>query len=110
MTFATALIAATLGGCATADRVQELEEKIATLEGRVEELEARPVAAGAASAEDEKAAGKLLEEISGLVKEGKMTDAKGKASQLSKKASVQVCSIRVRLVSEPTIRRSWLPV
>ncbi|MFT4978420.1 MAG: thiol-disulfide isomerase/thioredoxin [Myxococcota bacterium] len=83
-------------GCATADRVQELEDRLAKVEDQVSKIEAAPAAArgGAAAAEApaedsaaEAAANKLFEEVAALVKDNKMEEAKAKIEQMEKEYS-----------------------
>ena len=80
-----------LAGCATADRVQELEDRLAALEKKVEEQAAAAPAAraaGGAPAEagvdqaKEDAATKVYEELAALVKDGKMAEAKAVAAKM----------------------------
>ncbi len=85
------IIALLATGCATADRVQTLEDRVAELEAKVEELGSRPAAAtgGNAAADDEgdpaaeEAAQKLYAEITELVKNGDLTQAKAKVEILN---------------------------
>lgn len=79
---------ALLAGCATADRVQELEDRLAEAEAKLASLQAAPAAQGgnaaAAAAEDprEEAAGAMYEEIAALINDGRMTEAQAKIGQM----------------------------
>ena len=82
------LLAATLlAGCAPADKVDALEQRVATLEEEVKTLKATPSAAraGAAAAPDspeEAAAEELLKEIAALSRDGKYDEAKTQLATL----------------------------
>ena len=94
-----------LAGCATADRVQQLEDKLTSLEAKVESLEkkgpAAKTAAGgdAASDADENAAREMFTEVNALMKEGKMDEAKAKIAQMEKKYGSTKTWRRARKVS-----------
>ncbi|MEL6341980.1 MAG: TlpA disulfide reductase family protein [Myxococcota bacterium] len=91
MLFRTAMIALLAAGCATADQVQSLEEKIDELEIKVAKLEERsaaaPAAAAGPSADEEAAAQKMYEEVASLVQAGKMSEAKAQITDMEKKYS-----------------------
>jgi thiol-disulfide isomerase/thioredoxin len=85
-----------LGGCADANRVKELEEKLAQLETKVDELEKKGVsakpAAGAAKADaandaEENEARKLFSELTSLLQKGEMAEAKKTAKTMESKYS-----------------------
>lgn len=70
-----------LAACAPADKVDALEQRVATLEEELKAVKASPARAAAATAGDpaaEAAADALLKEIAALAKEGKYDDAKAK--------------------------------
>lgn len=103
----SAIIVAALAGCATADRVQQLEEKVTSLETKVAELEKAPArSAGAAAAapsanpEEEKAAGALYEELSKLMDDGKLAEAKVKVEELKTKYPNTTASKRARKMGD----------
>jgi thiol-disulfide isomerase/thioredoxin len=83
------LIALLASGCATADRVQTLEDRVAELEGKVEDLASRPATATAAAdgadPAAEEAAQKLYAEVTELVKSGSLNEAKAKVETLTTK-------------------------
>lgn len=85
----TMLIALLASGCATADRVQTLEDRVAELEGKVEDLASRPATATAAAdgadPAAEEAAQKLYAEVTELVKSGSLNEAKAKVEILTTK-------------------------
>ena len=85
----TIAIVALLSGCATADRVQALEEKVVTLEKEVEELKKAPPAKTAkANAKDtakEKEAAALYREVQKALKAGEIDQAKEKINEMGKK-------------------------
>ena len=85
-------------GCATADQVKELNEKVETMEKKLAELEkapasAKPVAAGAAGAaapadtEAETAAQALLKDMQTAMGSNDITTAKAKYDEIAKKYS-----------------------
>ena len=80
-------------GCATADQVKELNEKVETMEKKLAELEkapaAKPAAAGAATAdtEAETAAQALLKEMQTAMGSNDITTAKAKYAEIEKKYS-----------------------
>ena len=78
-----------LGGCATADRVQELEEKVVNLEKQVEELKKAPPAASAKTAAKdntkEKEAAGIYREVQKALKAGEIDQAKAKIEALAEK-------------------------
>ena len=80
-------------GCATADQVKELNEKVETMEKKLAELEkapaAKPAAAGAATAdtEAETAAQALLKEMQTAMGSNDITAAKAKYAEIEKKYS-----------------------
>ena len=86
-----------LAGCATADRVQNLEEKIDDLEEKVAKLEATAAAGGGAARAaaqpsgvdqaKEDAAQKMYEEVAAMVKDGKMDAAKARIAEMEKQFS-----------------------
>lgn len=73
-----------LSGCATADRVQALEEKVAALEGQVESI---GKSGGKAPRDEkaEKAASELYQALTKDVSAGKVDAAKAKLKQLKSK-------------------------
>jgi thiol-disulfide isomerase/thioredoxin len=77
------------GGCATADQVQALEQKVDTLEKKVADLESRPAAAGGGAAgvdpKLEEAAQELYKSITDDVQNGDLQAAATKAKDLSTK-------------------------
>ena len=83
------LIALLASGCATADRVQTLEDRVAELEGKVEDPASRPATATAAAdgagPAAEEAAQKLYAEVTELVKSGSLNEAKAKVEILTTK-------------------------
>jgi thiol-disulfide isomerase/thioredoxin len=86
------LLSHLLAGCATADQVKGLEEKVTKLEEKVATLEKAPPAAAAgktaataANSAEETAARELLTSITNLMKENKMDEAKAKYDELNKK-------------------------
>ena len=86
----TLLIALLASGCATADRVQTLEDRVAELEAKVEELASRPATASSAAKNEvdpaeEEAAQKLYSEVTELVKAGSLNEAKAKVKILTTK-------------------------
>jgi len=99
MIIRSALVGAILlaTGCATADRVQALEERLAEAEEKIAKIESAPAAAArggsAAPAADgvdqakEDAANKMFEEVAALVKDNKMSEAKAKVEQMEKEYS-----------------------
>ncbi|MDG1479599.1 MAG: TlpA disulfide reductase family protein [Myxococcota bacterium] len=99
----TMLIALLASGCATADRVQTLEDRVAELEGKVEELASRPAAAKSATAEvdpaAEEAAQKLYAEVTELVKAGKLNEAKAKVEILTNKYAATKTARRANKVA-----------
>ncbi|NOY24850.1 MAG: redoxin domain-containing protein [Oligoflexia bacterium] len=88
----TLVLAATLlAGCAPADKVDALEQRVATLEGEVKALKANPgasrAAKGAAAATGtnsaaETKANALLKDIAALSRENKFDEAKAKLATL----------------------------
>jgi thiol-disulfide isomerase/thioredoxin/outer membrane murein-binding lipoprotein Lpp len=94
-----------LAGCATADRVQQLEDKLTALEGEIAKLEkkgpaSKPTAGDdAASDADENAAREMFTEVNALMKEGKMDEAKAKIAAMEKKYSSTKTWRRARKVS-----------
>lgn len=104
MSIRTAALAALLvGGCATTEQFQALEEEVKTLNERVDTLEKTKGAGGGAAVDPkaEEAAKALYEEITGLVGKGEMAQAKAKAADLEKKYSSTTTFKRARkLVAE----------
>jgi thiol-disulfide isomerase/thioredoxin len=105
MRLLSALLVAGVAGCATADRVQQLEEKVTALEGKVAELEKAPArgnaaAAAAANPEEEKAAGALYEELSKAVDAGNLADAKVKVEELRTKYPNTTAAKRARKMGD----------
>ena len=99
----TMFIALLASGCATADRVQTLEDRIAELEGKVEELASRPATAAARTdAVDpaaEEAAQQLYAEITELVKAGSLNEAKAKVEILTSKYASTKTARRAKKVA-----------
>lgn len=87
-----------LGGCATAEEVQALDQKVTELEKKVAALEARPAGSGAAAVDpkQEQAAQALYKEIDGLIREGDMTGAQTKMKELSTKYAATTTFKRAR--------------
>ena len=93
MKFKSLILAALLTGCATADEVKSLTEKVDALEKKVEALEKSPAKSGKAAPtaptagndEDESKARELLSQITNLMKENKMDEAKAKFKELDSK-------------------------
>lgn len=98
------LTALLLAGCATEDQVKKLEERIVTMEKKVEELEKRPAAArpspGQAAApanpELEAAADAAVKEIQQLAKDGKSEDARAKIAEFGTKYGTTTTAQRAR--------------
>ena len=98
-----ALAALLVGGCATTEQVQQLEEQVTALTKRVEAVEAAQAAGGGAAVDPakEEAAKKLYEEISQLVSKGEMEPAKAKAKELGSKYAATTTFKRARkLIAE----------
>lgn len=98
-----ALAALLVGGCATTEQVQQLEEQVTALTKRVEAVEAAQAAGGGAAVDPakEEAAKKLYEEISQLVSKGEMEPAKAKAKELESKFAATTTFKRARkLIAE----------
>lgn len=80
------LAAAFLAGCAPADKVDALEQRVATLEEEVKTLKASPggakAGAAAANSPEEAAAEELLKDIAALTRDGKYDEAKTKLATL----------------------------
>lgn len=81
-------------GCATADQVKELNEKVEAMEKKVAELEKAPAAAAPAKAaaddansEDETAAQALLKDMQEAMGKNDIDTAKAKYSEIEKKYS-----------------------
>ena len=93
-----ALAALLVGGCATTEQVQQLEEQVTALTKRVEAVEAAQAAGGGAAVDPakEEAAKKLYEEISQLVSKGEMEPAKAKAKELGSKYAATTTFKRAR--------------
>lgn len=92
-------------GCATESQVKSLEDRLATLEKKVEEQgkagpsAARPTAATPtppADPEKEAAANTLMEEIKGLMEAGKMEEAKAKMDTLTSEYGTTQVALRAR--------------
>lgn len=93
---------ALLAGCATADRVKALEEKVAELETKVEEA-AKSGGGKAAAPRDEKAekaAAALYEEIGKAVRDGDTDAAKAKLGEMKKKYSETTAYRRARKIEK----------
>ena len=88
-----ALAALLLGGCATEDQVKKLEERIVTMEKKVEELDKRPAASSSARAS---AATKLVEEMQASLGAGKTEEAKAKADELNAKYASTTTAMRAK--------------
>lgn len=89
---------ALIAGCATADRVKALEEKVASLE---EKVEASAKSGGKAAPKDEKAekaAASLYEEIGKAVRAGDTDGAKAKLGEMKKKYSETTAYRRARKI------------
>lgn len=86
-----AVLALLLAGCATEEQVKKLEERIVTMEKKVEELEKRPASrsgptpAAPANPELEAAADTAVKEIQELAKAGKSEDVRAKISEFNTK-------------------------
>ncbi len=87
-----------LAGCVTPDRVKALEEKVASLEERVEEVAKIGAKAAPADEKAEKAAASLYEAVGKAVRDGKIDDAKSKLAQLKKKYSNTTAYRRARKI------------
>jgi thiol-disulfide isomerase/thioredoxin/outer membrane murein-binding lipoprotein Lpp len=91
MKFKSLILATLLTGCATADEVKSLTEKVDALEKKVETLEKSPAKAAPSAAAptlndaDETKARELLSQITNLMKENKMDEAKAKFKELDSK-------------------------
>lgn len=101
-----ALMALVLAGCATEDQVKKLEERIVAMETKVAELEKRPSSgrsapAPAANPELEAEAGKAIEEIQALSKDGKTAEARAKITEFNAKyASTSTAARARKMLSE----------
>ncbi len=82
-----AVLAVALTGCATADRVKNLEDRVDALEKKVDQLKAAPAGKGGkkATSADEAAANELYGEISKAVGAGDYDTAKKKLAELDQK-------------------------
>jgi len=84
------LAAVLLGGCAPADKVDALEQRVAQLENDVKDIKANPGKAGAAGAAaaanspEEQAADAILKNIADLSRDGKFDEAKAQLATLEK--------------------------
>jgi thiol-disulfide isomerase/thioredoxin len=83
-----------IAGCATSERVQEMEDRLAELEATVEKLEAAPPAARTAAAATpevdtakEEAAVNIYKEITALLQANKVDEAKAKLAQMEREYS-----------------------
>ena len=82
-----------IAGCATSERVQEMEDRLAELEAAVEKLEAAPAATRAANAAPavdtakEEAAVNIYKEITELLQSNKVAEAKAKLAQMEREYS-----------------------
>lgn len=100
------LLALLLAGCATEDQVKKLEERIATMEKKVDELDKKGPAARSAGAptqappagnpEEEAAAGKLVEDMQAAMAAGKVDEAKAKADELNSKYAGTTTAMRAK--------------
>ncbi len=100
-----ALAALLLAGCATEDQVKKLEERIVTLEKKVEEVEKRPASsrpspsaapAAPANPELEAAAETAIKEIQELAKAGKSEDVRTKIADFGTKYGTTTTAARAR--------------
>jgi thioredoxin-like negative regulator of GroEL len=87
-----------LAGCATADRVKALEEKVASLDEKIEEVAKSGGKAAPADEKAEKAAATLYEDIGKAVKDGKTDLAKKKLVEMKKKYSNTTAYRRARKI------------
>ena len=78
---------ALLAGCATADRVKALEEKVASLEEKIDEVAKSGGKAAPRDEKAEKAAAALYEEIGKAIRGGDTETAKKKLGEMKKKYS-----------------------
>lgn len=82
-----------IAGCATSERVQEMEDRLAELEAAVEKLEAAPAATRAANGAPavdtakEEAAVNIYKEINELLQSNKVAEAKAKLAQMEREYS-----------------------
>lgn len=110
---AMSILPVALAGCATADKVQALEQKVESLEKKVGELEARPVASGGVDQKLETAAQEVYKELTQLVQEGELEKAAAKGKVLKGKyASTATYKRAGKLLSElevvgKTIGTDW---
>ncbi len=101
-----ALAALLLAGCATEDQVKKLEERIVTMEKKVEELEKRPASARSAAQapaapanpELEAAAEAAVKEIQELSKAGKVDETRAKIAEFNTKYGASTTAQRARKV------------
>jgi len=87
-----------LAGCATADRVKALEEKVTSLEEKIEEVAKSGGKAAAPDEKAEKAAAALYEDIGKAVRDGKTEVAKKKLTEMKKKYSNTTAYRRARKI------------
>jgi len=89
---------ALLAGCATADRVKALEEKVTDLTEKVETLEKSGGKAAPKDEKAEKAAASLYEAIGKAVRSGDTDGAKAKLAEMKKKYSNTTAYRRARKI------------
>ena len=89
-----------LAGCATADRVKALEEKVASLEEKIETVAKSGGKAAPKDEKAEKAAAALYEEIGKAVRSGDTAGAKAKLGEMKKKYSSTTAYRRARKIEK----------
>jgi len=99
---ALSLLPVVSAGCATADQVQALEQKVETLEKKVTDLEARPAGSGSSvDPKQEAAAQDVYKQLTELVQSGDLEKAAVKGKELKAKYSGTATYKRARkLLSE----------
>ena len=100
---------ALLAGCATADRVKALEEKVASLEEKIEEVAKSGGKAAPRDEKAEKAAAALYEEIGKAIRGGDTDGAKQKLGEMKKKYSIefiekQTSAWKNKIISENVVQ------
>ena len=108
---ALSLLPVVSAGCATADQVQALEQKVETLEKKVAVLEARPVSSGGVDPKLEQEAQAIYKELTELVQDGELEKAAAKGKDLKGKYAATATYKRARkLLSELEVVGKVIPV